>query len=114
MALALNEPKLLRPEAGRMYIYSEEDDIIPYKYVEHYAWLAETEGGVEDVEMRKWKGTGHVQHARGGKDKYWGDVERFWNMVMRKELQRRKGKGKELVNGVNGIANGKAKENGIN
>ncbi|KAK3396802.1 hypothetical protein B0T20DRAFT_414532 [Sordaria brevicollis] len=65
-------------EKGRMYIYSEGDELVRWRDVEGHMEEARREGlKVRGVKVR---GTGHVGHARGGENegRYWGLVKGFW------------------------------------
>ncbi|KAA8630641.1 hypothetical protein SMACR_08719 [Sordaria macrospora] len=65
-------------ERGRMYIYSEGDELVNWKDVEGHMDEARQRG--VRVRAEKFEGTGHVGHARGaGNDgRYWGCVGSFW------------------------------------
>lgn len=65
-------------EVGRMYIYSEGDELVNWKDVEGHMEDARGQGG--KVRGEKFKGTGHVGHARGEENsrRYWGCVKGFW------------------------------------
>ncbi|KAK3345683.1 hypothetical protein B0H65DRAFT_589253 [Neurospora tetraspora] len=65
-------------EKGRMYIYSEEDELVGWRDVEGH--MAEAKRRGKRVRGEKFAGTGHVGHARGGgnAERYWGVVNSFW------------------------------------
>ncbi|KAK3950183.1 hypothetical protein QBC32DRAFT_376841 [Pseudoneurospora amorphoporcata] len=65
-------------ERGRMYIYSEEDELVNWRDVERH--LAEARQKGMKARGEKFEGTGHVGHARGAanEERYWGIVGDFW------------------------------------
>lgn len=68
-------------ERGRMYFYSEEDELVGYKDVEaHMEDAQKGRVGKGKVRGEKFAGTGHVGHARGEKnaERYWSCVRGFW------------------------------------
>ncbi|KAK1773061.1 hypothetical protein QBC45DRAFT_364552, partial [Copromyces sp. CBS 386.78] len=66
-------------ERGRMYIYSEEDELVNWRDVEGHLAEARRQKGMK-VRGEKFGGTGHVGHARGkgNEERYWGVVGDFW------------------------------------
>lgn len=66
-------------EKGRMYVYSEEDELVGWRDVE--AHMAEARARGVKVRGEKFAGTGHVGHARGGgnAERYWEVVKSFWD-----------------------------------
>lgn len=64
-------------ETKRVYIYSENDDMVPWHYVEDHAVEARRIG--LNVELEKFVGSGHVAHAKAGNnERYWRIVEQMW------------------------------------
>jgi hypothetical protein len=57
------------------YIYSESDDLVPWKDVEEHAAWAVTKG--REVDLEKFKDSPHVGHMRQDPERYWAIVERF-------------------------------------
>ncbi|KAF7891640.1 hypothetical protein EAF00_007942 [Botryotinia globosa] len=74
----LNDERLVRKEATRGYIYSEEDDVIEWKDVEEHGEVGTLKG--YRVERIKMVGGKHAQMFRGegGEDAYWGFVRKLW------------------------------------
>lgn len=62
------------------YIYSDSDELVPWKDVEEHAALAaSTRSGNADrvVELEPFSGTPHVGHMRVDPERYWGIVGRY-------------------------------------
>ena len=89
---ALNDPKIMRRQAARSYIYSQEDLVVDYKGVEAHAESARKRGF--DVSLNKFKSSHHVQHARTNPDEYWRVITNLWDTVWRTEESYKKGNGK--------------------
>ncbi|KAK6601967.1 hypothetical protein H4I95_07069 [Botrytis cinerea] len=68
----LNDEKLVRKEATRGYIYSEEDEVIEWQDVEEHGEVGSLKG--YRVERIKMVGAKHAQMFRGerGEGAYWG------------------------------------------
>ncbi|KAK3493482.1 hypothetical protein B0T13DRAFT_438446 [Neurospora crassa] len=66
-------------EKGRMYFYSEEDELVGYRDVEAHMEEAMRKG-TGGIRGEKFAGTGHVGHAKGEKnaERYWSCVRGFW------------------------------------
>ncbi|KAI9818207.1 MAG: hypothetical protein M1827_000832 [Pycnora praestabilis] len=72
----LNDPSLMRKDAGRMYIYSKEDKLVRWRDVQEHADEAERRGW--RVKREVFRGSGHVGHARVEGQRYWGVVGALW------------------------------------
>ncbi|KAF7881359.1 uncharacterized protein EAF01_011870 [Botrytis porri] len=74
----LNDERLVRKEAARGYIYSEEDEVIEWKDVEEHGEVGTLKG--YRVERIKMVGGKHAQMFRGegGEEAYWGFVMKLW------------------------------------
>ncbi|KAI5458524.1 hypothetical protein BGZ63DRAFT_362399 [Mariannaea sp. PMI_226] len=66
-------------ESRRLYLYSKEDDLIPYQDIERYRAEATQKGYATDGEM--FEGTGHVGHMRAFPEKYWKAIAESWRRV---------------------------------
>ena len=65
-------------EIKRVYIYSDIDDMVPWKDTEDHAAEAREKGF--KIELEKFVGSGHVAHAKGGNgERYWRIVDDLWN-----------------------------------
>jgi hypothetical protein len=82
----LNDPKMVRARRGRVYIYSREDKIVDWWDTESHARDAEEKiGGMEDVRLERWVGSGHVAHRVKDSKRYWEVVRKLWEEVDEKE-----------------------------
>lgn len=63
-------------ELRRLYLYSEEDQLVYYKDLEQHAADAKKAG--YSVWLEKFDGTPHVAHARKYPERYWKMVRDFW------------------------------------
>ncbi|KAH8895514.1 DUF829-domain-containing protein [Thozetella sp. PMI_491] len=73
--LAMNRDKLSM-KAPRLYLYSKEDDVIPWDQVEKHAAYARNKG--YDVSLQLFQGSNHVGHLRLQPDLYWSSISRAW------------------------------------
>ena len=72
----LNDKSNIR-ETRRVYIYSDTDNMVHWQEVEDHAGEAKEKGF--DVQMEKFKGSGHAAHVRiGGGERYWNIVKSHW------------------------------------
>lgn len=69
----INDPSLFK-KGGRVYIYSKEDEMVPWEWVLANARLAEKRGWA--VEQEEFKGSKHVAHAVVDRDRYWSIIKR--------------------------------------
>jgi hypothetical protein len=69
----INDPSLFK-KGGRVYIYSKEDEMVPWEWVLANARLAEKRGWA--VEKEEFKGSKHVAHAVVDRDRYWSIIKR--------------------------------------
>lgn len=69
----INDPTLFKP-GKRVYVYSKEDQMVPWVWVEANASLAERRGW--EVEKELFKGSKHVAHAMIDKERYWTILKR--------------------------------------
>lgn len=79
---AILDPEFVvaRTSAGKIetcYIYSDADELVPWKDVEEHAALASK--GSRVVELEKFIGTPHVGHMRADPERYWGIVKMMLN-----------------------------------
>ncbi|KAK0641736.1 hypothetical protein B0T16DRAFT_334240 [Cercophora newfieldiana] len=64
-------------EVRRVYMYSEGDELVSFRFVEAHAKHAEEKGFA--VRLERFEGTPHVAHARGAsEERYWGLVRAAW------------------------------------
>jgi hypothetical protein len=63
-------------EVRRLYLYSQEDDLVAYEDIEHYAAESRQKGYRLRAEV--FKGSGHVGHMRMYPEKYWKAVIGAW------------------------------------
>lgn len=71
-------------ERGRVYIYSESDGIIDYRYVESHAMEAESRG--LHVALERFDGTGHIGHMKVDAERYWRIVSDAWETAFKPRL----------------------------
>lgn len=71
-----NERATNAAEVRRVYIYSEEDQLVEYRDVEEHAAVGRQRGF--EARLEKFKGTAHVAHARGDEERYWSIVKSTW------------------------------------
>ncbi len=65
-------------ETKRGYIYSENDEMVPWQDIQDHA--AEASKIRFNVKLEKFGGSGHVAHARvGNGERYWRTVEQLWD-----------------------------------
>ena len=69
----LNDRAILAPSGKRTFIYSRADEITRYTGVESSATDAKDKGWA--VDLVEFKGTKHVAHVVGDKERYWRTVE---------------------------------------
>lgn len=74
--LAHNDPTKNQSEVRRVYIYSEEDQLVDYKDIEEHAAQGREHG--YETRLEKFEGTAHVAHARGDEQRYWTIVRETW------------------------------------
>lgn len=92
MRRKLNEPDgpFIHGGIPRMYIYSDTDELIPWRDVEEHAEQAQralkntVAGGVPIVRKEKFEGSKHVSHAVVDPERYWRIVQSFWDHSERK------------------------------
>ena len=72
----VNDESLSVRSAGKLYLYSKEDDIISWVDIEEQAADARSKG--YDVACEVFEGTPHVGHMRVHPEQYWGAIERRW------------------------------------
>ncbi|KAH6889784.1 hypothetical protein B0T10DRAFT_486819 [Thelonectria olida] len=77
---AIDDTTYETKEARRLYLYSKEDDLIPYQDIEAYCAEATEKGWATDAEL--FEGTGHVGHMRAFPEKYWTAIEESWRRAM--------------------------------
>jgi len=75
----LNDKRLFDEKAPRMYIYSEGDDMVDWRFVEEHAAEAKQIG--YKVDMEEFGTSGHAAHVLLDAGRYWGTVQRLWAMV---------------------------------
>ncbi|RDW71200.1 hypothetical protein BP6252_07763 [Coleophoma cylindrospora] len=73
----LNNPALVSLATPRLYIYSEGDQMVHWRYVEEHAREAEEKGYVARLE--RFGNTPHAGHLIGGADRYWSAVRGLWD-----------------------------------
>ncbi|KAJ9160714.1 DUF829-domain-containing protein [Coniochaeta hoffmannii] len=72
----VNDESLSVKSAGKLYLYSKEDDIISWVDIEEQAADARSKG--YDVACEVFEGSPHVGHMRLHPEQYWGVIERRW------------------------------------
>ena len=73
----LNNEKLFRSERGRVYIYSQGDNIVGWRDVESHGEDAKGKG-LGEVRMVLWENSGHVGHMSADGKRYWDVVRKLW------------------------------------
>lgn len=72
----LNDEEQVK-ETRRVYVYSDADNMVPWQDIEDHA--AEARIQRFNVELEKFKGSGHVAHVRiGNGGRYWGIIDEQW------------------------------------
>jgi hypothetical protein len=79
-ARVLNDAKLINWAAKRCYLYSEEDDLVPWQDVERH--VADARGKGFDVSCEKFEGSPHVAHMRTDPQRYWNIVAKYLAITM--------------------------------
>ncbi|KAL6823243.1 DUF829 domain-containing protein [Trichoderma camerunense] len=74
---AVINPYYETKDTRHLYIYSEDDDIIPYQDIEEHIAQARKRGYKSDNHM--FKGSGHVRHMQMFNEEYWGAIGTSWN-----------------------------------
>lgn len=69
----INDTTLFRP-GKRVYVYSREDEMVPWEWVEANAGLAEKRGW--SVQKERFEGSKHVAHAIVDKERYWSIIKK--------------------------------------
>ncbi|KAJ7045943.1 hypothetical protein C8F04DRAFT_939792, partial [Mycena alexandri] len=64
--------------APRLYIYSEDDQMIPFTAVEKHIEGLKANPSF-DVTVEKFSGSQHVQHERHDRERYWNAVYTLWD-----------------------------------
>ncbi|CAN8104401.1 unnamed protein product [Discula destructiva] len=77
LALAHNTRDENGTEVARTYLYSREDALVGYEFVEEHAAQARSRG--YEVALERFEGTAHVAHARGDEGRYWAIVRDAWD-----------------------------------
>ncbi|EQK99420.1 hypothetical protein G6O67_008881 [Ophiocordyceps sinensis] len=77
---AANNEKYEAKEARRLYMYSKEDDIIPWDEIELH--LAEARDRGWEAEAELFHGSGHVGHMRQSPEQYWTAVGSAWRRAV--------------------------------
>jgi pimeloyl-ACP methyl ester carboxylesterase len=75
----LNSKSLFDVKTPRMYIYSVNDEMVPWQYVEEHAAEAEKLGYAVDKE--KFVDSGHAAHLVSDEMRYWDAVKSLWSSV---------------------------------
>ncbi|KPM35868.1 hypothetical protein AK830_g10703 [Neonectria ditissima] len=84
---AIDDATFETKSARRLYLYSQEDDLIPWEDIESYRAQATEKGYETDAEM--FEGTGHVGHMRMFPDKYWGAIQTSWRRAIQETTETR-------------------------
>jgi hypothetical protein len=73
---SLNDPRIVRKDSRRCYLYSRKDGVVWCEFVEGHAAEAVNKGlGV--VEMEMFENSSHVRHAVEDQESYWGAIARL-------------------------------------
>ncbi|KAF7170951.1 hypothetical protein CNMCM5623_003398 [Aspergillus felis] len=67
-------------KARRLYMYGEEDDIVPWEDVKRHITVTRVSGWQVDAE--EFQGTRHVEHMRRFPGRYWCAVRRAWEKTV--------------------------------
>jgi hypothetical protein len=78
--VAFSDKARADPAARRLYIYSKEDEIIPWRYIEEYVAKVRQDGW--EVETAMFKGSGHCAHLRADPDRYWNLIQANWEAAV--------------------------------
>lgn len=70
----------MNKKTPRLYLYSQQDDLIPVDAVEEHAQQAEACGF--DVSLEKFSDSKHVAHARVYPERYWGSIKNLWQRAI--------------------------------
>ncbi|KAJ7135200.1 hypothetical protein C8R43DRAFT_894364 [Mycena crocata] len=76
----LQDPRLLPwtdEETPRLYIYSSVDRVVGADAVKAHIEEAMSMG--LNVTSERLAGTGHVEHGKGDRERYWGSIQNLWN-----------------------------------
>ncbi|KAK7426907.1 hypothetical protein QQZ08_006655 [Neonectria magnoliae] len=84
---AIDDATFETKNARRLYLYSKEDDLIPWDDIESYRAQATEKGYKTDAEM--FEGTSHVGHMRMFPDKYWGAIQDSWRRAIQETSERK-------------------------
>ncbi|KND86458.1 hypothetical protein TOPH_08941 [Tolypocladium ophioglossoides CBS 100239] len=77
---AANDAALETRAARRLYLYSQEDDLIAWQDVELHVAEARERGWAADTEV--FRGSGHVGHMRRFPGQYWGAIGGAWRRAV--------------------------------
>lgn len=72
----LNDPSYATRAARRLYLYSKEDDVIPWEHVVKHGAEAEKEGYT--ISETVFDGSTHVGHMRKFPQEYWTAIAKAW------------------------------------
>ncbi|KAJ7782642.1 hypothetical protein B0H16DRAFT_1446946 [Mycena metata] len=67
--------------APRLYIYSEDDQLMPFAAVEQHIERLKANPS-SNVTVEKFSGSQHVQHERHDRERYWNAVYALWDRAL--------------------------------
>jgi hypothetical protein len=76
---ALNNPEFISKDAPRIYLYLKTDKMVRWREIEGH--IKEAKGHGWKAETVKFEESGHVEHVREDKDKYWGSTLNVWTKL---------------------------------
>ena len=91
MRRKLNDPygAFIAHGVRRVYIYSESDELVPWRHVEMHAMEARdafekrrSGSGLKLVKLEKFGGSRHVGHVVVDAERYWGIVKAHWTQAL--------------------------------
>ncbi len=75
----VNDKGLMEIKAPRVYVYSETDPMVDWRFVEEHGEDAKKLG--YKIEREKFVGSGHCGHMLLDRERYWKIIQRLWGMV---------------------------------
>ena len=81
---ALLNPRLLPwmdLQTPRLYVFSKEDQLVPWKVVQQHADTAKASG--LNVRCEVYEESAHVAHMRLDPKRYWASVQDLWEVAYR-------------------------------
>ncbi|SPO05306.1 uncharacterized protein DNG_07993 [Cephalotrichum gorgonifer] len=76
--MALNKEVAVKNQTGRVYLYSDGDEMVAAEHVEAHAAEAREAGMGDAVRLENFGENGHVTHMRADPKRYWGALKDLW------------------------------------